>query len=86
MLDAAPAGPAAIGGASALTVDGAVLNIFWELASVQAAKREARCSACASIAPLRCQGAQSPSAAADGQRTGGCQAARGGAQSRSARV
>ena len=38
MLDATPAAA----GASALTVDGAVLNIFWELASVHAAKREAR--------------------------------------------
>ena len=73
MLDAAPAA----NGASALTVDGAVLNIFWELASVQAAKREARCSARAErLAPLRCLGAQSPSAAADGRCTGGCQAAR----------
>ena len=44
---AAPArAPAATERAAALlTVDSAVLNIFWELASVQAAKREARRSA-----------------------------------------
>jgi hypothetical protein len=38
---AAAAGEAAgAAGATALTVDKAVLNIFWELASVQASKRE----------------------------------------------
>jgi hypothetical protein len=35
-------GAAGGAGATALTVDAAVLNVFWELASVQAAKREAR--------------------------------------------
>ncbi len=29
-------------GVSALTVDSAVLSVFWDLASVQTAKREAR--------------------------------------------
>ena len=74
MLDAAPAAAGGVG-ATALTVESGVLNIFWELASVQAAKREARAAR-----------AQSPLAAADGRRTGGCQAARGGAQPRPARV
>ncbi len=34
--------PAAAAGVTALTVDSAVLNLFWELASVHSAKREAR--------------------------------------------
>ena len=38
-------------GATALTVDAAVLSVFWELASVQAAKREARSCASAGCCP-----------------------------------
>jgi hypothetical protein len=34
-------------GVTALTVDSAVLNIFWELAAVQKAKREVRSRRCA---------------------------------------